>query len=355
MAEFHLLKVKMVIEESKDATTIVFDVPADLEQLYRFKPGQYLTLEYEEAGNLVTRMYSISSAPYEQKLSVTIKTKSPDTLSNHRDQILKQGAVIKVSPPRGMFTVKINPDKRAAYYFLGAGSGIVPLYSMMKSILEQEPLSTVHLLYGNRSYNDIIFRDALIDLNETYSGQFFLRFQLSQEGNRPLINTNRVIGRIDMKIIQRFLEDYPKQANTAFYFISGPQDMIHTTQQTLVEMGIHKNDIFVERNNNNTDLNKIETDISMVNSCKAHITLDGNEIDIEIKEQTILQTLLDAGYDPPFSCTSGVCTTCMAKLSKGSVEMEENYGLDEDEVADGFILTCQSHPTSDEIELSYDV
>jgi ring-1,2-phenylacetyl-CoA epoxidase subunit PaaE len=170
------------------------------------------------------------------------------------------------------------------------------------------------------------------------------------------MNLERNPGRINKSSLHRFLEDYGSPISPQKFFICGPGSMIDDLESELLNIGVAREFMHSERFHPETGkVNEFElrkTDMAM--SSKAKITLDGNYIELEIQDQTILQTLIDAGYDPPFSCTSGVCTTCMAKLTRGAVEMEVNYGLDEDDVKKGFILTCQSHPTTEEIEVNYD-
>jgi len=348
----YTLEVSEIDRETADAVSISFEVPEDLKEIFLFKPGQYLTVEFEVENKKIRRAYSICTAPHEEKLSITVKSVAPGGTSHYLCNSLKTGDQLSVLPPSGKFTPELNPEERVYYYMIGAGSGITPLYSMIKAILEDQPLSTVHLLYGNRTLADTIYKDALIALSEKYDGQLFIRFQLSGEGSKLLSYQAKETGRINEKCLDDFLSDFPLQSTRQKFFICGPGKLIEDTEAYLRGMGISEEDIRAERfQNKKTQESSTDKNNSM---SKATITLDGNIIELEIKDDNILQTLIDAGYDPPFSCTSGVCTTCMAKVTKGSVTMDENYGLDEDEVAKGYILTCQSHPTSEEIELTYD-
>ncbi len=354
--KYYPLKVEQIKEETAGVKTLFLEIPADLLEFFNFTSGQYVTIEHSFDEQSQHQGCYISSAPHEDRFSITIKNNEQSGLTHFLTKEVQEGDIINVSAPQGRFGKKMDPDQRISYFMIGAGIGIIPLFSLIKNILEEQPLSTVYLLYGNRTYDDILFRDALFALSELYLDQFYLRFVLSQHGTRALINLERNPGRINKSSLHRFLEDYSSPISAQKFFICGPGSMIDDLEAELLHSGVARELIHSERFHPETGkVNEFElrkTDMAM--SSKAKITLDGNYIELEIHDQTILQTLIDAGYDPPFSCTSGVCTTCMAKLTRGAVEMEVNYGLHEDDVKKGFILTCQSHPTTEAIEVNYD-
>ncbi len=352
MAQLHELMVQQKVMETAGSASIYFHIPEDLQEVFVFKPGQYLTVEATIDEKKIRRAYSLCTSPAEG-VGFTVKKVEGGLMSTFLLEQVNEGDTLSVLKPYGKFVPEIHPERRVTYYLFGAGSGITPLMSIIKTVLESEPLSTLYLLYGNRSEEQIIFRKQLEQLTIKHEGQLLIEHALSQpqDGRSPGLWHGKT-GRIDAEMVREFLIQNPKQTREEKFFVCGPGSMMDTVKGELLAAGVHPDDVKEERFQNELIAPTIAKETS---SHKATIHLDGNTVELEVKDKTVLDTLIDAGYDPPYSCTSGVCTTCMAKLEKGTVEMEVNYGLDEDEVKEGFILTCQSHPTSDEIELTYDI
>jgi ring-1,2-phenylacetyl-CoA epoxidase subunit PaaE len=277
---------------------------------------------------------------------------------------LKKGDFLEVMKPEGKFTLVTLVDIQRDHYFFAAGSGITPVMSMIKSMLEEEPKSTAYLLYGSKDENSIIFKSQLEQLNINYEGQIIIDHTLSnptKEKSSGLLgvlgkkktNWQGLKGRIDSEKVARFVQENPPKTDKSEYYICGPGDMIEIVQTTLMGNGIPKKDIHKEffSPTSTTELNVVQAADEA--TLTAH--LSGKEIKLAIqKGKTILDTLLDAGHEAPYSCTSGACSSCMAKVIKGTVEMEACFALDDDEVQAGYILTCQSHPTSSEVEIEYE-
>lgn len=361
---FYELKVKAIQTETADAATLIFEVPESLSDTFQYTQGQYLTLRFQFNGKEERRAYSMCSSPLEEHLAVTVKRLAGGLVSNYIHDELKSGETIEVMPPEGKFFTSLKEEQQKTYYLFGAGSGITPLMSILKTILEKEPLSKVYLLYGNRNEESIIFKDSLEALEKRYRDQLVVEHILSQPkreksgGMLSFLSKGTVlwqgkIGRVDAKAVKKFIEEHPAKSDEVEYFICGPGSMIDAAEKALQKLSVDKKHIHTER---------FTTEVAEKDKAKGTagakiiVHLNGSKVEAEVPEgKTILDVLLDLRYDPPYSCHSGACSTCMAKIISGSVKMDACYALDDDEVADGYILTCQSHPTSEVVELSYEI
>ena len=369
---FHTIPVKSIIRETPDTVTLSFDVPPSLQQTFQYVCGQYLTIKAHIGGQDVRRAYSMCSSPHDTDIAVTVKRVDGGKMSNYLADQIRPGSTLEVMPPDGRFTPRLDADKQHTYYLIGAGSGITPLMSILRTVLEDEPRSKVHLLYGSRHDDGIIFKTKLDELSRRYAGQFTVDYLVSQPRvekkgglmgmfSRGKVNWTGETGRIDSRRLGKFMDDYPS-ATEAHYYICGPGQMIDSAEQYLKSKGIDKKHIHSERFLNAGQSNQTvatgggETPSVHAGGAAAVIELDGRTIETTIPEgKTILDALLDQKHEPPYSCTSGACSTCMAKLKSGTVKMDACYALDDDEVEEGYILTCQARPTSATVDLTFEV
>ncbi len=360
---FYSLEVSKIVRETEDAVSIFFSVPDNLKETFTYLPGQYITLRFMLGGSEQRRAYSICTSPVHNELAITIKRVEKGLVSKHIVEKVQVGYTLQVMPPQGHFNANPNHEQRKTYYLFGAGSGITPLMSILKTVLEKEPASTVHLLYGNRNEGSIIFKNALDKLLETYEGQIFVEYILSapkREKSSGLgslfskgkINWKGAVGRVDKTSIEKFLENHPKRTADSAYYICGPSDMMQTIENVLTDKKIDKKNIHLEY------FKTPETAVGAENaigSAQVTVSLRHTKHNITVgKNEIILDELIKLKIDAPYSCTSGACSTCMAKLTKGTVKMRACFALDEDEVKAGYILVCQSVPNSEEVELTFD-
>ncbi len=362
---FHSLTVKKITRETSEAVTVTFDVPNTLKDTFQYTQGQYLTLKMQMNGTEIRRAYSMSSSPLENEISVTVKKVRDGKMSSFLNDTLKEGTELEVMTPEGRFFTELDAEQKKTYYLFGAGSGITPLMSILKTILEKEPLSKVVLLYGNRSEDSIIFKDRLDELAGKYEGQFKVEHILSQpkreksKGLSGWLSKGKITwtgktGRIDGNVVKTFLKDHPNTNQEAEYFICGPGNMIDAVEYALKNLDIDASHIHTERFVNASE--KGTSKVKGVEGAMLKVHLDGQVHELVVPpNKTILDALLDLKLDAPYSCTAGACSTCMAKVMKGSVKMEACFALDDDEIEEGYILSCQSHPTSEELEITFEV
>ena len=362
--QIYPLTVKNITKETADASTVTFSVPAALRREFDYTQGQYLTLIFNLKSGEARRAYSMCSSPLEENIAVTVKRVEGGLVSNHICDHVSAGTIVNVLPPDGRFYTRLDESAKKTYYFFAAGSGITPVYSIIKTIIEKEPKSTVHLLYGNRNEDSIIFAKGLERLEKRYAGQLNVTHILSQPKREKAgglfgafkkgkISWTGEVGRIDERTVNEFLEKNPDIHKSAEYFICGPGAMIDTAEKALLRKGVGEKNIHTERF---TVVKDSESQIAGTDGAQAKVTLDGKVTEISVPaDKTVLDVLIEAKINPPYSCTSGACSTCMAKVTKGAAKMDACFALDDDEVEEGYILTCQAHPVTEEIELTFDV
>jgi ring-1,2-phenylacetyl-CoA epoxidase subunit PaaE len=353
---FHTLTVSNINRETADCVSVAFEVPDNLVEEFKFLPGQYLTLRTTIHGEDVRRSYSICSSPLDGELRVAIKEVEGGVFSTYANRSLKEGEEMRVMTPQGNFILQPKAENKNTYVAFAAGSGITPMMSIIKAGLEIEPDSNFILFYGNRSTSSIIFRDELDDLKSTHLNRLEVHHILSREDQ----GSDLLLGRIDGDKVKSCSGNFFDPAEVAGYYLCGPGSMIEAATETLQGLGVEKDKIHFELFNATGHADKVDHSKPVVSGTKitstVSVVLDGDETHFEMTStgKTILDAALDAGADVPFACKGAVCCTCRAKVLEGSAVMEMNYALMDDEVADGYILTCQSHPTSERVVVSYD-
>jgi ring-1,2-phenylacetyl-CoA epoxidase subunit PaaE len=351
MPVFHPLTVREVRRETDDTVSVAFDVPADLAEAYAFAPGQHLTVRIPGPdGDEVRRSYSICSAPHEGELRVAVKHLPGGVFGVYAHTRLKPGDVLDVMTPAGRFTTALDPANAKHYLGVAAGSGITPVISLLKAVLEVEPASRFTLVYGNRGVSSIIFRDELDDLKNRFLDRLHVVHLFSREAQEvPLLN-GRVTGG-KLRELARVLVDV---ASVDDAFICGPEPMTLDVRDTLVDLGVDPRHVHLELFGTVTPARIAPaTD----GGPRRHLTIVLNGVKTEVEmatSQSVLEAGEAAGLDLPFSCRAGVCSTCRAKVCDGAVEMDRNYALEPWEVEAGYVLTCQSHPTTDTLTVDYD-
>lgn len=356
--KFFPLVVKDVRNETADCVSVSLSVPAALKDVFQFIPGQYLTFRRHFEGVEVRRSYSLCSSPMEGDLRVAIKKVDNGKFSTYANEVLRVGDVIDVMPPMGKFTPRKSDGGHKEYLAFAAGSGITPIMSIMKTVLEQEPDSHFTLVYGNRSKNSIIFREAI----EALKNKYMLRLRIYHVLSREYMDVPLFSGRIDAAKCAQFCQSLIDVSIMDETFICGPEEMILSVRQQLVDLGMPNNNVHIELFTS-PDQPKAEHE-KWVGEHKAatgpvskvSITLDGVtfNMDVPFVGESILDAALRNGADLPYACKGGVCCTCRARVMEGEVEMEVNYALEHDEVEKGFVLTCQSHPRTERVVIDFD-
>jgi len=356
MAEhFHPLTVAEVVPETDEAMSIRFTVPEKLEEAFRFKAGQHLTLRADIGGEEVRHNYSLCTAPFENDLMVTVKRIAGGVFSNWVSDQLKAGDVLDVMTPHGSFTTSFDPGAERHYVAFAGGSGITPIISLVRTALAEEPRSRFTLFYGNKDSTSIIFLEALAALKDRYMGRLeIFHFLDQEEGDIDLFNGMLDRERCDAAI--EHLVDDPKVVDA--WFICGPGPMMDAAEAALLDRGVDKDRIHIERFTAGRPSAALAAQMQALQEQAAgltvSVTLDGRTRKVDFTEANILDSARAAGLPAPFACKAGVCATCRAKVTRGKVEMAARYGLTDEEVAAGYVLTCQSVPAGEGVAVDYD-
>jgi ring-1,2-phenylacetyl-CoA epoxidase subunit PaaE len=355
-AAFHDLVIAEVVEETADAKSIRFHLPEELRETFAFKPGQHLTLRAEIGGEDVRRTYSLCVAPQDGELKVTVKRIAGGLFSNWANDNLKVGDTVEVMPPLGSFTWDFRAGARNHYVGFAGGSGITPVISLLKTALRTEPESRFTLFYGNRDSSSVIFLEELARLKNRFMGRLQVHHFLAEEAEDiDLFN-----GMLDRAKCDQILEMLVDVQGIDAAFICGPGRMMDSAEAALLDAGVPKTCIFIERFTADRPPAAVEAHMQALQSqaqgLTLLVTLDGRKrrVEFDAKAGNILDSARNSGLPAPYACKAGVCATCRARVVSGEVEMAARYGLSDEEVAAGYVLTCQSVPKGEGVEVDYD-
>jgi ring-1,2-phenylacetyl-CoA epoxidase subunit PaaE len=355
--KFHTLTISDIRKETEDSVSIAFEIPSDLKTSYNFIPGQYLTLKAFIDNEEIRRSYSLCTAPHENEWRVVIKQIENGKFSTFANSKLTVGQSIEVMTPTGNFQAITDNKNVKSYVLFAAGSGVTPVMSIAKTILHEEQYSNVTLFYGNKGFNSIIFREELEALKNTYINRIRVVHILSRESLGNEIQK----GRIDKKKIFELYNAFLDESIVDEVFVCGPEEMIHDVKDFMYSKGIKDKNVHFElfssttfNNKNNNTIKDVINQPSFASMVSVIIDNDVFEVAMQSDGESILDAATKAGGDLPFACKGGVCCTCKAKVLEGSAKMDVNYALEPDEVENGYILTCQAHPTSPTLTVSFD-
>ncbi|MEO5787736.1 MAG: ferredoxin--NADP reductase [Gelidibacter sp.] len=349
MSNFHTLVIKSIERLTSQAVTLSFEIPQHLQETYTFKAGQYITLKTELNGTELRRDYSLCSSPKSGELKVAVKQVQDGTFSAFANHELKVGDTLEVAAPRGHFVFEPNDFKTKHIAAFAAGSGITPILSIVKCALEEEVQSNVVLVYGNKTTDDTMFIQELLDLQHQYSDRLSIQFVFSQAQEE-----DSIFGRIEKSTVNLILKNKHKDLTIDAFYLCGPEAMIHTVKDVLEEHEVAKERVFFELFK---AAKPTEADTVAIpdGQTKITIVLDDETTTFEMSQkQTILEAALDKDLDAPYSCQGGICSSCLARVTEGEVKMRNNSILTDVEVAEGLILTCQAHPITPNVSIDYD-
>jgi len=353
---FHSLEVVEIVAETADAKSIRFALPDALRPAFAFKPGQHLTLKAEIGGEEVRRNYSLCVAPEEGELKVTVKRIAGGLFSSWANETLKPGDRLDVMEPHGSFTWNFERGARNHYVAFAGGSGITPVISLLKTALIEEPQSRFTLFYGNRDSQSVIFLEALAGLKNRFMGRLEVHHFLAEESEDiELFN-----GMLDRAKCDQVLGQLIDPAEATAFFICGPGPMMDAAEEALLARGVEKRRIHIERFTADRPPEALQAQLDALSKeaqgATILVTLDGRKrrVPFSAEAGNILDSARLAGLPAPFACKAGVCATCRARVVAGEVEMAARYGLTDEEVASGYVLTCQSVPVGEGVAVDYD-
>jgi len=351
MSQFLPLTIKAIQPQTEQAICIAFDVTPEVAGTFEYQPGQHLTIRHMTDNGEIRRCYSICS-DVQEDMSIAIKKIDQGQFSTWANEYLEVGHTLEVMPPQGVFFQKAAKSGGQNYLSFAAGSGITPILSIVKTVLSTQPDANFTLVYGNRSWQQTMFSEQIMDLKD----RFRTRLQLVNIFSREISESDLFNGRIDADKLQQLFDAQLISADVDHCFACGPEEMMEAVETVLPKLGIDRKNIHTERFHTGTVNKPTAQQIEKRSEERVNIILDGRELIIEVSKQddSILEAALNAGADLPYACKGGVCATCKCKVIEGEVDMAVNYSLEQDELDQGYVLSCQSLPVSPNVRLSFD-
>lgn len=355
MSTLHSVTVAQVNRETPDCVSIEFDIPTALKQQFSYQAGQHIIVRKMIDGEDIRRTYSFCSAPCSKRYKIAVRRVEGGVFSSFANQDLKAGDTLEISAPLGDFTLTTDETKAVNYVAFAVGSGITPIMAMIKQVLHNEPNSHFFLYYGNRDAEHTIFAEEIAQLKNQYMGQFSYQYFMTRQAvDIPFFN-----GRISGEKAATLHKQVFAPLGAAEYFLCGPLTMIDDVRAMLLgagetEANIHS-ELFFANPEDAANIQKTSTVEGLAKS-KVKVISDGREIEVDYRDEhgSILEATLKSGIDVSFACKGGVCATCRAKVIDGEVNMGLNYGLEPEEIEEGFVLTCQSVPLTKSVTISFD-
>ena len=347
MSDFYSLTIDKISRLTPNAVAVSFIVPKELENEFDFEAGQYITIKHKINGEEVRRAYSISSSPKDKHITIGIKKVPEGRFSTYANASLREGDQLLVMPPEGRFVYKTS-NKQENICAFAAGSGITPIMSIARTVLESHPENTFVLVYGNQNKSEAMFHNEILELSNTYKDRFTAQFVYSRARE-----DDSLFGRIDTSVINFILKNKFKETNFNTFYLCGPEAMINFSCDTLKANGIAEDSIYFELFT--TTENKDSETIIPEGKTTVEIILDDEVYSFSMdKKSSILDAALDEDIDAPYSCQGGVCSTCIARITEGEAKMDKNQILTDGEIAEGLVLTCQAHPVTATLKIDYD-
>jgi ring-1,2-phenylacetyl-CoA epoxidase subunit PaaE len=353
--KFYPLRVRDLRRETADTVSISLEVPDNLRDTFRFTQGQYLTFRQNVGSEELRRSYSICTGTHEGDLRVAVKKVEGGAFSTWANEHLQVGNTLETMPPQGRFFTELRPENRSLYVAFAAGSGITPVISILKTTLATEPQSRFVLFFGNRNFDHIIFREQLEELKNRYPARLAVHHVLSRES----LGSDLFRGRIDGRKCAVFAQKIFAPAEVDAFFLCGPEEMVFEVRETLESLGARPQSIHFELFTTAGAKKKPAAAQVKTAAFEASIAViqDGTRFEFSLPSDgsSLLDAAMRAGADLPYSCKGGVCSTCKARILEGEVAMEVAYGLEPDEIEAGYVLTCQAHPKTQQVVVSFDV
>jgi ring-1,2-phenylacetyl-CoA epoxidase subunit PaaE len=356
MARFHTLQVKDIQRETADCVSVVMDIPAALASEFQYKQGQYLTFKVMVNGEELRRSYSLCSSPViDNELRVAVKKVAGGRVSTWMNEVLKKGDALEVMTPMGNFYSDMNAANAKHYQLFAGGSGITPMFSIIKTALKSEPNSNITLYYANRDEASTIFKSQLDALQSSNSNRLSIHYIYD---NAPAGHAALYCGMMDQAKVKGLLENHGDLTGNCEYFICGPGPMMENVKNVLNDLKVDTKKIHIEY------FTAVEEAVKKAEAAstggkimsKVTIIMDGQELNVDLSSDgpTILDVAIENDLDAPFACKGAVCCTCRAKVMEGQMSMDANYALSEEEIEQGYVLTCQAHPATERVVVSYD-